>query len=276
MKHGRLRKEEQTFILEHMSKSSPREIAIALGRRQESVVEFIKRSSLQPKVEEKIDLVYNIETRPFWNSIKKQFNDEEIKIFKQDWIKTIRQFGDDVTHTEEKQIVQSCTLTIMMYRTLEELEIVKQKLEEFQKQYGIELSKPDRNKDILIQLDNQIASMRIATGTLTSQYDKYFRNQRDLQKDLKATRDQRIDKLDISETTFADWLRVLNDEKKMLEISKEAELHRVAMYKNYLLTGAQLYKYEDGSLDQPILNSETIELLPREKEIERKVQEINK
>ena len=57
--------------------------------------------------------------------------------------------------------------------------------------------------------------------------------------------------------TFSAWLRQLDDDKLKKAESFDMEVHRVAANKaNERLS--QLHQYEDGTVDQPILNADTL------------------
>jgi len=276
-RRGPLSHDDKAYILEHFTERSVEQIAKQLMRGNASIKKYIAQMQhSQPGgiASKDIDVAYDLTSREFWPSIQRQFTQEELKLFRADWAKTIKQFGGDVTHTEEKQIVQSCSLTIMMYRCMEEIHKSSIQLSRFEKLYNQELDREDRDKDLLMQIDNQLASVRAASTSLTNQYDKLLGDQDKMNKSLKSTRDQRIDKLQQDKTTFFDWLRQLADPENLIVESKEIEIRRVAAWRAYLMTGAQLHRYEDGHLDQPILNAETVELVPAEADAERRAIEI--
>jgi len=77
-------------------------------------------------------------------------------------------------------------------------------------------------------------------------------------KDLKATREQRIKRLEDSKQTFIGWVRNLmsnpearrqmgNDMEKM-RLAMEVEKERLSEY----------HQYEDGKIDQPFLTPDTV------------------
>ena len=77
-------------------------------------------------------------------------------------------------------------------------------------------------------------------------------------KDLKATREQRIKRLEDSKETFVGWIKMLIDDPEFsrglgvamekMRMSSENEKARLSEY----------HQYEDGGIDQPFLTPETV------------------
>ena len=78
-----------------------------------------------------------------------------------------------------------------------------------------------------------------------------------LLKDLKGTREQRKRNADDAKTNFSSWLRQLEDDQLKKDESFDMEVHRVAADKATDRL-AELHQYEDGLVDQPILNADTL------------------
>ena len=77
-------------------------------------------------------------------------------------------------------------------------------------------------------------------------------------KDLKATREQRIKRLEDSKQTFIGWVRnLMSNPDVRRQIGTDMEKMRLAMdaEKNRL---SEYHKYEDGNLDQPFLTPDTV------------------
>jgi hypothetical protein len=77
-------------------------------------------------------------------------------------------------------------------------------------------------------------------------------------KDLKATREQRVKRLEDSKQTFVGWVRNLMSnqevrhqlgvEMEKMRLAANAEAERLTEY----------HKYEDGQVDQPFLTPDSI------------------
>ena len=97
MKMGRISKGEEKFIRENLNLGYEK-IATELDREPESVFGFIKKKVAkgdfvapnwmeEPNSEEqaKFDLTF----RPYWNELKQQFTDDELKLFQYHWARII-------------------------------------------------------------------------------------------------------------------------------------------------------------------------------------------
>ena len=76
-------------------------------------------------------------------------------------------------------------------------------------------------------------------------------------KDLKGTREQRKRNADDAKTNFTSWLRQLADKDVRRKEGFDMEVHRVASEKA-LERLSDYHEYEDGTVDQPILNADTM------------------
>ena len=78
-------------------------------------------------------------------------------------------------------------------------------------------------------------------------------------RDLKATREQRIKRLEDSKQTFIAWVgQIMTQPKLRQEFGTEMEKMRLAMdvERDRL---KEWHKYEDGIVDQPFLTPDTVE-----------------
>ena len=77
-------------------------------------------------------------------------------------------------------------------------------------------------------------------------------------KDLKATREQRIKRLEDSKQTFIGWVRnLMSNPDTRREIGIEMEKMRLAMNKEAERL-SEYHKYEDGLIDQPFLTPDSV------------------
>jgi hypothetical protein len=77
-------------------------------------------------------------------------------------------------------------------------------------------------------------------------------------KDLKATREQRIQKLENNKSTMAGLIeKVLRDPDFFEEQGKYIEKMRMALEKEKERL-SDYHKYEDGTVDQPLLTPDTV------------------
>lgn len=115
-----------------------------------------------------------------------------------------------------------------------------------------------QDKDYIYSLERQVAVLRAAQESLTRDYRDLQTKKASMLKDLKATREQRIKRLEDSKQTFIGWVRnLMSNPDVRRQIGTDMEKMRLAMdaEKNRL---SEYHKYEDGNLDQPFLTPDTV------------------
>ena len=135
-----------------------------------------------------------------------------------------------------------------------------EEIEKLQKQINIEYDLDEDLRDIpkLTNLEQQIAYARNSIGQYTTEYTKLLGEQKAINQSLKATRDQRIKKIEDSKTTFAGLLRALDDEDLRKRMGNEAELMRLAKDKSKQKL-SEYHLFANNELDLPLLTPESIE-----------------
>ena len=77
-------------------------------------------------------------------------------------------------------------------------------------------------------------------------------------KDLKATREQRVKRLEDSKETFIGWVRnLMSDPETRHDMGIEMEKMRLAAYEEEKRL-SEYHQYEDHTVDQPFLTPETV------------------
>ena len=114
-----------------------------------------------------------------------------------------------------------------------------------------------QDKDYIFNLERQIAVLRSAQETLGRDYKDLQTKKAAMLKDLKATREQRIKRLEDSKQTFIGWVRnLMSNPQTRAELGTEMEKMRLAVNKEEeRLT--EYHKYEDSLVDQPFLTPDT-------------------
>ena len=75
---------------------------------------------------------------------------------------------------------------------------------------------------------------------------------------MKATREQRIKRLEDSKQTFIGWVRnLMSNPDVRQELGVEMEKMRLAM-ENEAERLSEYHKYEDGTIDQPFLTPDSV------------------
>ena len=115
----------------------------------------------------------------------------------------------------------------------------------------------DQDREYLINLERQVAIYRAAIEALSKDYKDLQGKKSGMLKDLKATREQRIKRLEDSKQTFTGWIKnVLQNAAFREELSINMEKLRLAVDKESARL-AGYHKYDDGVIDQPLLTPET-------------------
>ena len=262
MKTGRLSKAEWHYIEENADTMSPEEIAANLEREVDPVIRYLKRIG---KTANKIQALtvqaeYDIKSRPYWRELKLQFSEDELELFLYHWKQIVAQFRKDVLATEELQIVDTIKLEVLMNRALREQQQSMNLVRELQVEIDKEKEKPSerQDKEMIFSIERQIASLRAAKEALSREYKDLQTKKSGMYKDLKATREQRIQKLENTKSTMAGLIeKILRDPDFFEEQGKYIEKMRMAM-ENEKDRLSDYHQYEDGTVDQPLLTPDTV------------------
>ena len=262
MKTGRLSKAEWHYIEENADTMSPEEIAANLDREVEPVIKYLKRigktsNKTQALV---VQAEYDIKSRPYWKELKLQFSEDELELFLYHWKQIIAQFRKDVLATEELQIVDTIKLEVLMNRALREQQQSMNTVREIEVEINKEKEKPSerQDKEMVFSMERQVASLRAAKEALSREYKDLQTKKSGMYKDLKATREQRIQKLENNKSTMAGLIeKVLRDPDFFEEQGKYIEKMRMALEKEKERL-SDYHKYEDGTVDQPFITPDTV------------------
>ena len=118
--------------------------------------------------------------------------------------------------------------------------------------------KDQRDVDLIMNIERQIAILRASQETLSKDYKDLQARKATMLKDLKGTREQRIKAIEDSKLTFASLVKKLaTDSQYRSQIGIDMEKMRLAMEaeKERL---SDYVQYEDGIVDQPFLTPETL------------------
>ena len=262
MKTGRLGKEEWEFIDANAEKLSPEQIAGKLGRTLDTVENYLKKigKSVDRREAFATQAEYDIKGRPYWGELKLQFSETELVLFLYHWKQIVAQFKKDVLPTEELQIVDTIKLEVLMNRALREQQESTVRIHELDLEIEAEKRKnsEDQDREYIFNLERQIASFRAAKDGLSREFKDLQTKKSALFKDMKATRAERIEKIENNKETFSSLVyKILKDPDFFEEEGKALEKMRMAVEgERVRLSG--LHKYDDNSYDYPLLNSDTI------------------
>lgn len=264
-KRGQLSLEEEKFIRDHVETLSIDQIADQLNRNPAPIKRYIQENTLLiPENEKSNDefLRYKLYSKTFWSEIVRQFDADtgELQYFEDTWIGLIKQFREDVLPAEELQIKQFITIDILLNRSMKERKRHISETEKLQKLVDKEYEKTETDRDIprLANLETQLSFARNSIANYTNEYTKLLNEQQKISKDLKATREQRIKRIEDGKSSWVGLIRMLEDEELREKEGKELAILSMATDKarNQL---EQYHSFADNTLDKPFLIPENIE-----------------
>lgn len=259
-KRGKLSKQEQNYIEQNCFDLSLEEIANNLNRTIEPVKKYIDKKNLKARdLTDDEHLLATLRSRYYFKELDKQLNDGEIILFEHMWIDYFKQFNEDVTHTEEMQILEVIRTEILINRSMEDRQKIMENIDTLEKLIDEEMNKPTDFQDTqaLAVFQTQLGAMIGSKSSYINEHEKLLTKKERYLKDLKGTRDQRKRISDDAKTNFGMWMRQLDNLEMREKEGFDMEVQAIAADKARKRL-AELHEYEDGEVDQPLLNSETV------------------
>jgi len=267
MKKGRISKEEEKFIRENINIGCD-QLATELDRASDSVLGFIQKKVAKGdlpmpnwlggnKDEERA--YYDLARRPYWSELEQQFTEGELKLFQYHWARIISQFKDDVIPTEELQVVDLIKLELLMNRSLKYNKENIEQISALEVLIGVERQRDvdQMDSDAVFSMERQVASLRASQESLNKDYRELQTKKNSMLKEMKATREQRVKRLEDSKQNFTSWMaylignpevtRAYGMEMEKMKLAMEKEKERLSEY----------HKYTDELVDQPFLTPDT-------------------
>jgi hypothetical protein len=265
-KRGKLSIDDERYIRENVSELSIEQIADAINRTAKPVERFIIENNLGVSTfteqQNNKTLITKLHSKTFWNEIVRQFDETtgELEYFENTWIGLIKQFREDVLPAEEMQIKQFITIDILINRSMKERKRHIQETERLQREVEQEYKLPEDVRDIpkLANLETQLSFARNSIANYTNEYTKLLNEQQKISKDLKATREQRIKRIEDGKSSWIGLIRMLEDEDIREKAGREMEIMAMAVDKSKTQL-RELYQYADENVDNPLLNCDTME-----------------
>lgn len=278
-KRGKFSIEELNFMNQNINILTIEEMALKLNRTVEVVAKHVEtlldnKNETLNRLENK-EVFRDLKLKPFWQELKQQYTERELELYLYHWAKFYEQFGGDVTHSEEMEICHAIDLQILMHRNLkdkyktdEEISrldkyLVKLLAEEKDYQETEALEPQDKNKalkdirDQIAVVMTQIQGIRSAQTTKTKEFNDLLDKFQKMSRDLKTTRDQRFKDIQERKITFFGFLKQFEDGREKQRLSTEAELISLSTKESLKRLG-EYHTYTDGTIDQPILNSDLL------------------
>ena len=262
-KRGQLSLDEEKIIRDNIESMSIQDIADAINRNIAPVERYINENQLLNSTS-KADyenLKRKLHSKTFWPEITKQFDTEtgELNYFEDTWIGLVKQFREDVLPAEELQIKQFITIDILINRSMKDRKRHIAETEKLQKLVDKEYEKPEDQRDIpkLANMETQLSFARNSLANYTNEFTKLLAEQQKISKDLKATREQRIKRIEDGKSSWTGLIRMLEDEQIREKEGREMEILSMATDKVKKQL-SEYHQYQDGIVDRPFLTPETI------------------
>ena len=264
-KRGKLSIDEENYIRENVSDLSIEQIAEAINRTVKPVERYIIENNLGVStLTEQANhntLLIKLHSKTFWPEIERQFDETtgELEYFESTWIGLVKQFREDVLPAEELQIKQFITIDILINRSMKERKRHIQETERLQREVENEYKLPEEARDIakLANMETQLSFARNSIANYTNEYTKLLNEQQKISKDLKATREQRIKRIEDGKSSWVGLIRMLEDEEIREKEGREMEIMNMATQKTKKEL-RELFTYADDNVDHPLLNCDTM------------------
>lgn len=263
-KRGQLSLDEEKFIKDNVKTLSIENIALKLNRNSPPIKRYIIENRLledNDVLNDEEYLKHKLHSKTFWNEIKKQFDNDsgELEYFENVWINLIRQFREDVLPAEELQIKQFITIDILINRSMKERKRHISETEKLQREVDKIYALPENERDIprLANLETQLSFARNSIANYTNEYTKLLNEQQKISKDLKATREQRIKRIEDGKSSWVGLIRMLEDEEIREKEGREMEIINMATEKAKREL-ASYHEFADNTVDRPFLTPESV------------------
>ena len=278
-KGGNLSKSDKEFILVNYDVMTPAQMSLRLNRSVEQIKKFIIRNvgktyggETQPtedrnELQEHVEIKEQLRSRPEYDELKHELSTDEIKFFEYRYAQLLSQFKEDILPSEAIQLFKAIKFEIMMERAMKaqrQIELNRTRMDKmaeniFQMSKDENQSDEDKKKSAeeYVQLEEQINSCRQAQTYKVKEVRELNKEHEGLLEALRASRQQRISKIENSKKTFIELIKEIHDEDFREREGRLLGLAQLAEKKESERLGA-LHTYMDGVSDNPILNSETV------------------
>ncbi len=264
LKRGKLSNEEMEFIRANIERLSIHDIAIQINRSDATVQKFANAENLtytgmSEEIYDDTLLRAKLEEKPYWEEVSRQFSESELEYFAITWIRMMKQFREDILYSEELQVKQWITLEIMGNKVMRDRKDAQQQIERLTRLLDQEYSLPEdvRDATTIAHLETELSMVRNAQGSYTTEHSKILDRIEKIQKDLKAARADRVKKIEDSKSSWAGFLRSLEDEDTRQKVGEDIEILKMAK-EGAIKRLSEYHTYEDGQVDQPFLTPDTV------------------
>lgn len=267
-----LTEEEQQFILQNHTVPA-NELAKKLGRDPRPIKKFLRKNCMLPPTPN-IDIfpasqgmISDLQKSSEWKQLSLEFNADELQMFATSYASYMNQFTkqqDSILATERTQIMLAVKLEILMHRILKDRneaqnESQKAKMLLDSLYTTIRNGKATKDDHVTVRtLEEKLVALDMSKKSFAIEYNHNMEKHKDIMRELKATRDQRIKSIENSKVSFLDLLKSLQDDDFREKQGRYAELMKKASDEALKRLGGT-HRFADGKLDRPVITAETIE-----------------
>lgn len=260
-KRGKLSNEEMEFIDKNMTDLSVEDIAHALNRTVNPIRRYIreKKAKRDSPFKNEEYLLNKLHSRYYWPELNHQFSKEELRFFEHEWIQYYKQFSEDVTATEENEMIELIRVSILLNRIMRDKQEIIKNIQRIERLIDLEMGKPPDRIDTLVlsNLQQQIGGFIASKAAFIKEYDTLTGKKEKFTRELKGTREARLRKAEDAKTNFNAYLRHLDEENVRNREGALMEKMAVAADKSKNRLG-EYHEFVDGFVDQPLLNADTV------------------
>lgn len=270
-KSGFLGEKDREYIRRHVRTKSAEVIADDLRRIPKQIIEFIETEGLLRRNEAATARATksDLDEMPKWRQVRDLLDEEEIHLFRKQYIRLVDQFGEaELQATEIDQIFNYILCDIQLSQTSVERKLLIDRQKDLKRE--IDGARTEQKKEGVSATRRKTleAEIRAAYDALNevsrslSDIDKRLdtaRKQNDATlKALKGTREQRVKLVTDANANWMGFIRALQDDDFRDGAGDEAGMMRIATDKCQSNLVAEI-RYENGEYDRPMLLPETTE-----------------
>ena len=174
-KRGKLSNGEMGYIRQNCFDLSVEEIANHLNRTVAPVQKFIDKENLKARnMTDDEHLLVHLRGRYYYKELGKQLDGPEIIFFEHQWIDYFKQFNEDVTHTEEMQILEVIRTEVLINRGMEDRQEAVKNIERLNKLIEDEMNKPEVMQDTqaLASFQTQLGAAFASKSAYINEHEK--------------------------------------------------------------------------------------------------------
>lgn len=255
-KSGPFTQDELNFLRSNMDTMTVAQMADKLGRNPSTVSSYVSQlDSTGTKTD-----ILQLRKRQDWKTIQQQLSPEELETFEWHWNNIVKQFKEEIYHTEGMQVINAIKHEILANRMLTDQRKLMISIQQLEGEMAKEQRADQPDMVRIGNLERQICSLSSAQEVNNKEYRENSKKLAETLQALKGTREQRIAKVEDAKKNFSIWMkRLMEDPNMRRELGVHGEKMRLATYQELQRLGAP-HKYANGEIDRPILCEATLDI----------------